>query len=145
MLERENDGFFDFPDFNAPLLLYELTILNISCVIGLSCSGCAAAPCGAARATSDHLLTWCFGWILSGRKLEICKRYQFLTNTNYIHKHIFPEHMDSQIWDWTEILIWENHFFSMLMTKFLENFDFFHEYYSASAFIKISIVAMTVI
>ena len=36
--------FFDFLDFNAPLLLYELTSLNIIFVIGLSCSGCAAAP-----------------------------------------------------------------------------------------------------
>ena len=37
--------FYDFTDFNAPLFLYELVaLIIIICVIGLSCSGCAAAP-----------------------------------------------------------------------------------------------------
>ena len=36
--------FFVFLDFNAPLLLYQLSSLSIIFVIGLSFSGCAAAP-----------------------------------------------------------------------------------------------------
>ena len=37
--------FYDFTDFNAPLFLYELVdLIIIIGVMGLSCSGCAAAP-----------------------------------------------------------------------------------------------------
>ena len=52
MLDVKNmPDFCDFTELNAPLLLYELFALGIiSCVMGLSCSGWAAALPGGASA-----------------------------------------------------------------------------------------------
>ena len=61
-------NFQNFPDFNTPLLLYQLTIFSIISVIGLSFSGCAAAPPEEpARAVMRNL-------DLRMAKLDICKK-----------------------------------------------------------------------
>ena len=62
--------FLKFLDFNALSLLYQLGNLSIIFVIGLSFSGCAAAPPEEpARAVMRNL-------DLRMAKLEICKKYK---------------------------------------------------------------------
>ena len=61
---------FDYLDFNAPLLLYELVALLIIGELGLSFSGCAAArPEEPARADMRN-------HDLQMRKIDICRKYK---------------------------------------------------------------------